>query len=401
MRSPDFAVVGGGIVGLCVARELKRRYRDCRVCLFEREPRCGLHASGRNSGVLHAGFYYSADSLKARFCRRGNEALTEYCLARGLPINRCGKLVVARGAADLAQFPLLLERASKNGVPLTEVSAMEARRLEPNVKTCERALFSPSTSAVDPAAVCAALAADAAAEGVEVRCGEAVRGPGGAAGELVTSAGRISAGYAINCAGARALGLAHAFGVGAEWRVLPFEGRYLVGSAAAAPHRVHVYPVPDLEMPFLGVHTTIDVHGQLRLGPTALPVCWLERRAERPVMSLSVLLSVALTGMRLLLRGGRSYRRLALRELRLAHRRQLLAAAGELVDGLSLAAFAAWGTSGIRAQLVARRGTALEMDFIVRGSGRALHVLNAVSPGFTSAMPCAEHVVDQIDTLGR
>jgi L-2-hydroxyglutarate oxidase LhgO len=153
LAHPDFLVIGGGIMGISLALETKRRFRDATVVLIEKEPACGMHASGRNSGVLHAGFYYTADSLKARLTVDGNRELTDYCLARGLPINRCGKLVVARSEAELVGLDELARRGMVNGVKLETVNAEEARRLEPRVRTVDRALFSPMTSSGDPVAV--------------------------------------------------------------------------------------------------------------------------------------------------------------------------------------------------------------------------------------------------------
>src|SRR3990172_7041105 len=170
---PDFLVIGGGIVGVTIGLELRRRFPETKVILIEKEPACGLHASGRNSGVLHAGFYYTADSLKARFTRDGNREMTAYCRERGLPINACGKLVVARNAAEHAGLDELLRRAKHNGVTLESISPEDARKIEPRVKTHERALFSPATSSVDPAAVMQRLGRDLQQAGVQVRSGSA------------------------------------------------------------------------------------------------------------------------------------------------------------------------------------------------------------------------------------
>src|SRR5438105_4120761 len=161
MNTADFLVVGGGVVGLSIARELSRRYSDSRVALIEKENECGLHASGRNSGVIHAGFYYTADSLKARFTREGNRQLQAYCESRQIPLNKCGKLVVARNAADLPQLDELLRRGRLNGVPLQSITAEEARTIEPRVKTFERAIFSPTTATADPSQVMLAMKDDA------------------------------------------------------------------------------------------------------------------------------------------------------------------------------------------------------------------------------------------------
>ena len=171
MVTTDFLVIGGGIIGLNVARHLKKEYTDATVTLIEKEPNCGTHASGRNSGVLHAGFYYSPDSLKAKFTKLGNNQLPEYCQSKNIPINKCGKLVVAKDCNEHPALDELLRRGQANSIDLRDISEKEAKSIEPRVKTCQRALFSPTTSTVDPKKVLQAMTQDAFNEGVQVQCG--------------------------------------------------------------------------------------------------------------------------------------------------------------------------------------------------------------------------------------
>src|SRR6185436_13604883 len=173
MDTCDFLVIGGGVIGLTIALELRRREPKARVVLIEKETFCGAHSSGRNSGVLHAGFYYTPDSLKAKFTRLGNERLTEYCEQKRIPLNRCGKLVVAKDAADIPSLDELLRRGRVNGIAIEELTEADAKKIEPRVKTHERALFSPRTSTVNPLLVVEAMQADAQREGVDIRLGTA------------------------------------------------------------------------------------------------------------------------------------------------------------------------------------------------------------------------------------
>src|SRR5215510_2922503 len=173
MQTCDFLIIGGGVIGLSIARELRRRRSDTRVLLIEKEPSCGAHASGRNSGVLHAGFYYSPDSLKAKYTRDGNVQLTAYCEEKRISLNRCGKLVVAKDATDLPALDELLKRGRANGIKLEELNEQDAKKIEPRAKTYQRALFSPTTSTVNPNAVLQAMVADATAEGVQIKSGVA------------------------------------------------------------------------------------------------------------------------------------------------------------------------------------------------------------------------------------
>src|SRR5439155_9491827 len=199
MKTADFLIVGGGVIGISIARELKRRFGDARVVLIEKEAECGLHASGRNSGVIHAGFYYSADSLKAKFTRDGNRSLSEYCQRKNIPVNKCGKLVVARDKAELPQLDELLRRGKANGVVLQSITEAEARAIEPRVKAFQRAIFSPYTATVDPIQVLSALKEDALKEGISIHQNAAYLRK--ANGRILTAAGDFEAGYVVNAAG--------------------------------------------------------------------------------------------------------------------------------------------------------------------------------------------------------
>jgi len=398
-RTTDMLVVGGGIIGLTLALEFRRRHPDCGVTLIEKEAACGLHASGRNSGVLHAGFYYTPDSLKARFTRDGNRALTEYCERRGLPLRRCGKLVVARSRADLAGLDDLLRRGRANGITLEAVTADEARRIEPRARTHERALFSPTTASVSPAAVIAALVADARSAGITVATGTAYRGrAGGGRGEATvrTSSGPIAAGYVINAAGLYADRIARQYGFADRYRIVPFKGAYLYGDRAAPGFRVHIYPVPDVATPFLGVHVTALADGGVKLGPTATPAFWREHYAGLGNFSLRECLEVARLEAGFFARNDFGFRDLAVRELSRG-RRRLVQLAAELATGLDAARFRRWGPAGIRAQLVDVNARTLEMDFAFEGDDRSFHVLNAVSPAFTCALPMSAYLVDRVE----
>lgn len=390
----DFLVIGGGIVGLTIALEARRRFDGATVTLIEKEPACGLHASGRNSGVLHAGFYYSADSLKARLTREGNRAMTIYCRERKLPINGCGKLVVARNAAELAGLDELARRGMHNGVPLEMLSADDARKIEPRVKTCERALFSPTTSSVDPKAVVDSLAADFTRQGGRLLLGTAYRRS--TADGVLTTQGPLAAGYVINAAGLYADRVARDYGYSRDYRILPFKGVYLYADESRPPLNTHVYPVPDLGYPFLGTHFTVTVDGHTKIGPTAMPAFWREQYGWLGRLRAGEMADILAREGAFFLRNDFGFRTLAWKELRKYSRRHLVRLAGELVSGVVPEQYRRWGEPGIRAQLVNARTRTLEMDFKVEGDGRSFHVLNAVSPAFTCALSFSKYVVDRM-----
>ncbi len=391
----DFLVVGGGVMGLTLALDLARRHRGEKIQLLEKEAEVGLHASGRNSGVLHAGFYYTADSLKARFCRAGNLRMHEYCDANGIAINRCGKLVVARNAGELASLDELKRRGDANGVPLELIDERAARSIEPRVRTFERALWSPTTSTIDPRPVMAALRDDAARAGIDVRTGVAYLGRRGR--DVVSSAGPISTGYLVNAAGLYADRIARDFGFARRYQILPFKGLYLYSDEPTGSLRTNVYPVPDLRNPFLGVHFTVTADGHAKIGPTAIPCLWREQYELFSNFDAGEAAQVAGASLGLLLRAGFDFRGLAREEIRKYDRRYLIAQAAELLEGMRPDQWTRWGRPGIRAQLLDVEQRTLVMDFHTEGDDASYHVLNAVSPGWTCSFPFAEHVGDLID----
>jgi L-2-hydroxyglutarate oxidase len=391
--APDYLIVGGGVIGVTIALALHRRFAGAQITVLEKEPLLGEHASGRNSGVLHAGFYYTADSLKARFTREGNERLTAYCAERGLAINRCGKLVVARDATELAGLDELLRRGRANGVTLESVTAREVREIEPRAATFERALWSPTTSSVDPAAVLDSLAADARAAGIIMRTG--VRFHGVSKAGIETSEGVMDAEYVVNAAGLYADDVARKFGFSRHHRILPFKGVYLYGDMGESL-RTNVYPVPDLGNPFLGVHFTVSVSGRTKIGPTAIPAFWREQYAGWGRFSARETAEILAREAMLFLRNDFGFRRLAATEVTKYRRRTLVRLASALVPGVDASHYRQWGRAGIRAQLLDTRTRRLDMDFRLEGDDRSMHVLNAVSPAFTCSLPFADHVVDRI-----
>lgn len=395
MSSPDFLVLGGGIIGLSVARELRRRFHNAQVTLLEKEPACGLHASGRNSGIIHAGFYYAADSLKAKLTRAGNQAMTDYCEAKKIPLSRCGKLVVAQEENDLSQLDELLRRGLSNGVPLENLTEAEARTIEPRVKTHQRALFSPTTASADPRRVIEEMILDAKTEGIAIRTGAPylrVR-----KGVVTTARESFTAGHVVNAAGLYADKIALDFGFSERYRILPFKGLYLYSDEAPGAFRTNIYPVPDLRNPFLGVHFTIRADGQVKIGPTAIPALWREQYRGFDNFKFGEFVEVLFREAGLMLSSTFDFQKLALAEVQKYSRPRLVALASRLAHGVRPEHYTRWGEPGIRAQLLDIKKRKLEMDFVIEGDKHSTHLLNAVSPGWTCSIPFARHAVDQIE----
>ncbi len=391
----DFLIIGGGIIGICLARRLKKIFTDAKITVLEKEKQCGLHASGRNSGVLHAGFYYTPNSLKAKFTRLGNELLTAYCEEKHLAIRQCGKLVIAKNAHDLSGLDELLKRGNANQVVLHELTTAEARQMEPRALTYQRALFSPTTSSINPTQVMAALTQDAQAEGILIHCGtrylKRVK-----ENVVHTTAGEYQACYIVNAAGLYADKVAMDFGFSKNYRILPFKGIYLYGQEPAFSLGPHIYPVPDLANPFLGVHLTVTVDGKTKIGPTAIPALWREQYRYFDQFHLKEFIDIVVRQAGLLLFSPFNFKKLALEEMKKYSKSHLVKLAASLAINIHQENFNHFGTPGIRAQLINIKDRKLEMDFILEGDHHSMHILNAVSPGFTSAFPFTEHVCANI-----
>lgn len=390
MRETDFIIVGAGIIGLSITRELVHRFPGARMVVLEKEEEPAFHASGRNSGVLHAGFYYSADSLKARFTLTGNKLLTDYCLEHGLPINRCGKVVVAKSEAEIEGIHELKRRGDRNGVDLKLIDPQELNDIEPNARTVGKALFSPTTSTVDPQRVCRHLASGFPAN-VEILFGRRFVGRG--PGSVRTDREKIGYRYLFNAAGLYADRVARPFGAGTSFTMIPFKGIYLRYNHDGLLQR-HVYPVPNLRNPFLGVHFTKTVDGHVKIGPTAIPAFWRENYDFKSRFDWGEFGEIIAQEARLFLFNKFHFRQLAFEEMRKYSRRFFISQAQPLLKHLDAGQFGDYTRPGIRAQLLNRQTNELVMDFLLEHAENSTHVLNAVSPAFTSAFSFARHIVD-------
>lgn len=392
----DFLILGAGVIGLTIARELRARHPRAEILILEKESAEAQHSSGRNSGVIHAGFYYSPDSLKARLTAQGNQRLREYCRAKQIPMNECSKVVVTRGEQELPGLDELARRGALAGAGVRLIDAQELADIDPNAKTYQRALYSPHTATVNPRTVCASFRRDLEEANVQFRFGTGFTRRAGEhsveAGGTVTEYGHL-----VNTAGLYADRVAQDFGFSARYRILPFKGIYLVNQSAqpALRHaRTNIYPVPNLQNPFLGVHFTLTADGKEKIGPTAIPAFWRENYAGLSGFNFRDLLETARIEGKLLLSNKFHFRDLARREMRKYLKRNLFADAAELVKTFRADADWRWGTPGIRAQLIDLETYALVQDFLIEGDRHSTHVLNAVSPAFTSSLAFAEHAVN-------
>jgi (S)-2-hydroxyglutarate dehydrogenase len=395
-RGCDLVVVGAGIVGLAAARELARRHPGARVAVLEREERLAAHQTGHSSGVIHAGIYYRPGSLKARLCVAGARELYAYCAERGIVTRRTGKVIVASAEGELARLAELEARGRANGVRgLRRIGPAELSEIEPHARGIA-ALHSPETGVVDFAAVARELERELVEAGASIHPACAVRGmrANGAGMEVAHARGATRARAAVLCAGAWSDRLAVAAGAPREPRVVPFRGAF-VRLRADRRHlvRASVYPVPDPELPFLGVHLTRGIDGEVHAGPSALMVGARDAYRLRRVRGRDLAETLAWPGTwRLLRRHWRS----ALAEARRAlSDGALVAELRRLVPELSRADVLP-GFTGVRAQALARDGTLVD-DFVVSRTERAVHVRNAPSPAATSALALARLIAEEVE----
>jgi 2-hydroxyglutarate dehydrogenase len=395
--SCDRLVVGAGIVGLAVARELLARSPGTRITVVDGADSVGAHQSSHNSGVIHAGVYYAPGSLKARLCVRGAALMYEYCARHGIAADRVGKLIIATDERELPGLEELERRALANGVPgIRRIGAEEISAIEPHAVGVA-ALHSPNTGIIDFGAVCERLAADVTEAGGELRLRWPVReiradqhrirltGPANEA---------IDAGGALFCAGLWSDRLAVKAGAPPDPRIVPFRGGYL----ELRPGRRElvkglIYPVPDPSLPFLGVHLTPQIGGAVVLGPSALIAGARDAYSLRTLSARDLADMLSWPGTWRMMR---KWWKTGLHELHLAADRRAFAAhAARYVPALSARDMTP-GFAGVRAQAVGRDGRLVD-DFVISNTPRAVHVRNAPSPAATSALALAAEIVDRAE----
>ena len=390
----DYVVIGAGIVGLSIGNSLLQKYPKAHVLVADKEKILGAHASGRNSGVLHAGFYYSPDSLKAKFCRDGNRALREVIERHSIGIRKTGKVVVTKSLNELPRLEKLYERGIQNGVDIKLLSAQELPNYEPLAITHGQFLWSPTTAVSNPEDVIKAIAKEFIEKGGTLELDSEVTLNENE--EVFLNLEKIDCSETINAAGVNAVHIAHGFGVGMEYSLLPVLGLYKTIPDDSLPLKTLVYPVPNPANPFLGVHFTLTTDHKIKIGPTAIPVLGREQYKfsqgfDRKDLSQSI--SAILTLGKKSLPGLIS---LAMTEFPKISTRNLLRGGSELVPLVSQTSGWSIKEPGLRAQLVNKNTGEFEQDFIIRKKGKITHVLNAVSPGWTASIPFANWIVDNL-----
>lgn len=393
IKEYDYLIIGAGIMGLTIGYELRKKYPQRKIAIIEKEKDVALHASGRNSGVLHAGFYYTSNSYKAKFTRDGNKLMKEFCNENGIYVNNCQKVVVASNEEELKVLDELYQRGIQNGIQIKLINEEELFKIEPNAKTYKRALFSPTTASVNPSEVCQKLKEVLIDQNIDFYFNtkylkKKKKG-------IVTNRYNFNVNFLINAAGLYADVIAQDFGYCKGRTIIPFKGTYLKYNGNGLPIKTNIYPVPNLLNPFLGVHYTITSDNHIKIGPTAIPAFWRENYNGFNKFNLAEFLEILYFELKLFLTNSFNFRSLVYAELKKYNKQHFAQLSQKLSRNLDLKLFDEWLEPGIRAQLLNKKSLELEMDFIIEGDNNSVHLLNAVSPAFTCSFAIAKYLITE------
>ncbi|MBT8090952.1 MAG: L-2-hydroxyglutarate oxidase [Gammaproteobacteria bacterium] len=391
----DYVILGGGIVGISTAWQLKKKQPDASILLLEKESRLASHQSGHSSGVIHAGAYYAPGSLKAKFCKTGAAATIQFCAENDIPFEQCGKLLVATNKLEHERMLALFERAKENGLDVELIDADGLHRLEPNISGIGAVLVK-STGIVDYRRICQRMAEQFQEMGGEIRfdsCVTDLRESADSIEVSIADAEAIETQFLITCAGLNADRATSMLDIDIDFRIIPFRGEYYRLAASKNDIVKHlIYPIPDPDLPFLGVHLTRMIDGSVTVGPNAVQGWKREGYGRININVRDVIDMLRFPG----------FWKVALGNLRtgLAETRDSLWKPGYLkrvqkyCPSIRLQDLEHY-PAGIRAQAVLRDGT-LVHDFLFAQSPRSLHVCNAPSPAATSAIPIGEYICDKV-----
>lgn len=395
MNKADVLIVGGGVIGLATGIALLHANSQLKVIIAEKEKALGLHASGRNSGVLHSGFYYAPELLKARFCRDGNMELRKLSKRYGIAIREVGKVVVTKNAEENNQLIKLFDRGIANGVDLEILDASKLQFFEPLAKTHEHFIWSPTTAISDPAAILQAMLIEFQSHGGLIRYQTKVELKE-SKNEIHDSSYTFDAKYFVNAAGAQSDRISRAINVGIEYAMIPFIGLYRTTEESDLPLRRLVYPVPHPINPFLGTHFTLTLDRKVKIGPTAIPILGREHYSFFEGWSFLDMQQSLKALSTIFLMDSNNITNLVKTEFPKFRTSNLVKEVSELVPEAAHVPKWIKKQPGIRAQLVNLHSGKLEQDFVVKHKLNSTHVLNAVSPGWTSAISFGKYIANEI-----
>ena len=391
-------IIGGGIVGMTIAREAALKKCFKKVTIIEKEYRLGFHASSRNSGVIHAGFYYAPNSQKALFCSEANSLLRNYCIKNKVELKQTGKVVVCKDESELESLNELYQRGVANKSNIYFLDEKELQDYESLALTSSKFIWSPNTWSASPKDLIKKLNYELKELGVNIILNR----------KIVACKNNIlidnknyeyEYDFLINAAGAYSLKMAKIMGINTNYVLLPFRGMYLKSNKKISNFSTHIYPVPNIDQPFLGIHTTLTSDGYIKLGPTAFPVFSPENYRLFEGIDFDFLPSIIFNQVKLLLNNSFGYRNLAFQEFNNLFKNNILASAQRLTKFKLNSKDFSWYSPGIRAQLFDKKNGTLEMDFVNIKKSNQYHILNSISPAWTCSLKTAEYVMNEIEKM--
>lgn len=388
--------MGAGIVGLTVARELLNRFPQSSISVLEKEDDIGKHASGRNSGVMHSGVYYGSTTLKAKVCSLGAARMRDFAAEHGIACQRVGKVIIATSANELPTLDRLLVNARNNGVNAERLDEQGIKQIEPAASPYEAGIYCPDTAVIDSNAVIQKLRSLLLQSGVKFYYGSLITSVTPSEKLVVTRNGEFTYGFLYNCAGAGADIVAKKFGFASDYTLVPFKGIYYKLKAHQTDLvKGNIYPVPDIELPFLGVHLTRVISGDVYVGPTAIPALGRENYGILKGIKLAEGFSIGRNLLTMYKENKENFRKLVHEEMKKYYKPSFVVAARKLCNQIQASDLESCNKVGIRPQLINTKSRTLEMDYIVEKGPDTLHVLNSISPAFTSSLAFNEWIVDQ------
>ena len=394
----DYIIIGAGIMGLAIARTLISNNKDARILVLEKEAKIGLHSSGRNSGVLHSGIYYPSGSIKAIVCANGARKMISYCKQHELFVQRIGKVIVPFDDGQDELLQVLQKRADANGAKVELINSAQLKEIEPEAYSVTgNALYSPGTCVVDPLQILLTLQKQLEASGVIFRFQTDISKSSidAESSRITVADGILQYAMLYNAAGLFADKIAKLFNAAKDYRMMPFKGSYYKLSAKSSlVFNGLIYPVPDLNMPFLGVHSVKSIAGDVYFGPSALPILGRENYSGLSGFNMIESTQTVDNLIRLFIKNNNNFRNYLFNEAEKITKQGFCKAIQKIIPAINSDCLQTSSKVGIRAQLLNTRTYKLEMDFIVERCNNTVHVLNAVSPAFTSAFEFSERVVN-------
>ena len=392
---PNLIVIGGGIVGITIARESIKSKLFNEVSIVEKERELGFHSSSRNSGVIHAGFYYSPESKKAKFCADGNKLMRKYILKNSIKYNPAGKVVVSKNEEEDKIIELLGMRAKENKCEVSILDSKLINEYEPFAKTNKLFLWSPNTWSSSPKQVLNCLKKELKELGVKIFLGLKVTKVKNNSIYL-DNGDELKYDIIVNASGGYALKLAEFFGLKTNYKILPFKGLYLKSKKKSNIFKRHIYPVPDVSQPFLGIHTTLTEDNYLKLGPTAIPALSPENYKIFDGLDIEITPEIIYLQSTLFLNNIFNFRDLAIREFKYIFKKNIIKSAERLTKVDFKTKDFDWYSPGIRAQLYDIESNKLENDIVIESINNSVHLLNSISPSWTCSFKTAKYVLNYL-----